>query len=169
MKMLKLFFVTICMATFISCNSKNEYNVTCYLPDASTNGSYAKFITKFGVGENGIPIDPDSLLIIYDNIQKKIAGGVGVTGVLTIEKEFVEFTPGITSSLMSTDIKAIKIPISEIIDVRSESFLIVTRMVIISTTNGNINFQPENKKSLTPFQSFADDICDDIRKNLKKS
>ena len=154
---------------FSSCNKQNQFDVTFFFPDAKTNGAIPRLVTAYGLKDKGIPLNGDSLLAFYDNLQKKYLGGVGVTGTMTIDDSNISFEPGFGSSTMGEGFVSFQVPINEITDVTSESFLVITKAVVVKTKNGNFTFQlPKAKHWYNPFKFEDEDIIKMIKEKMNK-
>lgn len=92
MKLLKLLIISsITFYLMTSCNNKNQYTVSCFLQESKTDGEFSKLLVGYALDANGIKIEPEVILKIYDNFQKEIFGGVAIGGTLTIDNSSVKF------------------------------------------------------------------------------
>ncbi len=167
-KMKIILIVTLVAVFLTSCNKKNQFDVNFFMPDAKNNGTFVKFISSYCLKEYGIPLDSDDVLTFTDKLQKEYFGGVGVSGTITIDDDYIIFEPGIGTALINEGISVVKVPIKDVSNVRSESFLVVTKAVIVSTKNGELKFQlPKAKHIYNPFEFEDEELCNLIRARIK--
>ncbi|PSK94403.1 hypothetical protein [Taibaiella chishuiensis] len=130
----------LCLVAFSACNKPNQFDVNFFFPEAKTNGTFTRFVAKYALSERGIPVDGDDLLSITDGLQKEFFGGVGMSGTITIDDQNISFEPTIGSSLLGTGFKSFQIPIRDITEVDSKSFLVISKAVLVNTPNGSFSF-----------------------------
>jgi hypothetical protein len=85
--------------------------------------SLARFISLYAFKSGGIPAG-GMITNAMENVQKKIYGGIPVDCQLYITDTYIEFKPNLLIRLFTDNIASIKIPKSEIIDIKKSSFSI---------------------------------------------
>lgn len=155
------------LMVLVACNKKNQYDVNFFMPEAKTNGVLWKFVSSYGLKKYGVPLNSDSVIVWTDKFQKQYFGGVGITGTITINNDSIIFEPRFDTFLTNEGISTFKIPISDVIKVRSESFLIITKAVVVNTKNGEFKFQlPKAKHFYNPLKFEDEEICNLIRERM---
>lgn len=138
----------------------NKYSVNCLLPKAKNGNDVINFFMTYAFKAKGIPVNGSMANSITDSLQRKLFGGVPVSGKLVIDDLYMEFTPGFLSNITMSNIESFRIPLSDIISATPSHILLISPAVIVTTINGEIKFQLLKATHwYNPFVFPAKEIC----------
>lgn len=139
---------------------KNKYSVTAFFPEAKIDGFLPKFFTSYALKAHKVPIDSATALGLIESINKKLAGGLGVQGTLTLTDTYLEFKPSLMSFLVSKGLATITIPFGEIKSTQRKSLLLVAQAIVVTTPNGDFRFSVDGDINMKFFNSTTNELVD---------
>lgn len=141
---------------------EGKYGITFFFPDAKTDGVLPRFLSSYVFKSAGISVGSNLLLELIDTINKKLYGGIGVNGILSLNNDNIEFKPAMLSFLMAKDIKLIIIPVDDILSIRKDTLLYVVQTIIISTTNGEFKMMVTGDLNVKYFNDTTSALYDKL-------
>lgn len=145
---------------------KGEYRVIFYFPGTKLNGVYPKFMMSYMLKPSGLQAAGDLIIKAFELINDKLTGGLAINGSLSVNDQQIEFKPIFYASLMSDGFKQVTIPLADVIAIRIEQFLIVQRIIIVTTINGEFKLQVLGDFNLDFFSKTTDEIFSQINSHL---
>jgi hypothetical protein len=148
---------------------EGEYRVIFYFPGSKTNGIYPRLVTSYALKSNGIPVDGNLVLELIDTVNKKLTGGTGINGTLTLTESYLEFKPVIWASLISDDFHVINVPFKDITDVKRDTILKIAEVIVITTINGEFKIQVLGDINMKFFNKTTDKLYNLISSSVSQS